>query len=400
MSTDSSRAGAVAPLYLAGFTTACGAHGVAVGLGLQAGDVGLALLGFGVMLALYDVAEVILKPVFGALSDRIGVIPVIVGGLVVFSVASVAAALFPMPIMLAVSRFVQGAAAAAFSPASSSAVARLAGPQRLGRYFGRYGGWKSLGYAVGPLLAAVMVTWSGIGGLYWLLAALSAAVAVAVLVKVPRLSVLARPRYTVADLWRQTADRTFLVPTLVLAASTAVLGVAVGYIPLLAVRAGLAPLVGAGAVAAIAVVASVAQPIVGQRHDGGRLSARAGTSGALVLAAVAVLAMAISANPAVLYLGSLLVGLAVGTATPLAYAQLAAATPPERLGRTMGNAELGREIGDAGGPILVGAVSAGTALPVGLAALGAVLLVAGAGSHRWGPGASRGQVAGSPRPAR
>nr|BFE41115.1 hypothetical protein GCM10017544_20710 [Microbacterium imperiale] len=47
----------------------------------------------------------------------------------------------------------QGAATAAFSPASSATVARLAGAGRTGRYFGRYGSWKSLGYTLGPLLA-------------------------------------------------------------------------------------------------------------------------------------------------------------------------------------------------------------------------------------------------------
>ncbi|MGH3575430.1 MAG: hypothetical protein ACRDUW_27030 [Pseudonocardiaceae bacterium] len=34
------------------------------------------------------------------------------------------------------------------------------------------------------------------------------------------------------------------------------------------------------------------------------------------------------------------------------------AAAPERLGQTMGAAEVGRELGDAGGPLLVGAVAA------------------------------------------
>jgi len=71
----------VAPLYLAGFTTAFGAHGIAAALGAETENIGLSILTFGILLALYDLAEVILKPVFGSLSDRIGVKPVIVGGL-------------------------------------------------------------------------------------------------------------------------------------------------------------------------------------------------------------------------------------------------------------------------------------------------------------------------------
>ncbi|MCL2850681.1 MAG: MFS transporter, partial [Micrococcales bacterium] len=78
----------LAPLYAAGFTTAFGAHSVAAGLGVQTADVGGSLIGFGVALAVYDLAEVILKPIFGALSDRVGVKPVIVAGLVGFALVS------------------------------------------------------------------------------------------------------------------------------------------------------------------------------------------------------------------------------------------------------------------------------------------------------------------------
>jgi hypothetical protein len=56
----------VAPLYAAGFVTAFGAHSVAAGLGATGEDVGPTLLRIGVLLALYDVAEVILKPIFAA----------------------------------------------------------------------------------------------------------------------------------------------------------------------------------------------------------------------------------------------------------------------------------------------------------------------------------------------
>jgi hypothetical protein len=50
---------------------------------------------------------------------------------------------------------------------------------------------------------------------------------------------------------------------------------------------------------------------------------------------------------------------------------LAAYTPPDRLGHTMGCAEIGRELGDAGGPLLVGATA--LTLPSGLLTLAATL---------------------------
>lgn len=76
----------------------------------------MSLLTFGLILALYDVAEVILKPIFGALSDRIGVKSVILGGLLFFALTSCAGILSPTPLVMAVARLGQGAGASAFSP--------------------------------------------------------------------------------------------------------------------------------------------------------------------------------------------------------------------------------------------------------------------------------------------
>jgi MFS family permease len=177
------------PLYAAGFTTAFGAHAVAAGLGAESADIGLSLLGLGILLALYDIAEVFLKPVFGALSDRIGPKPVIVGGLLAFSAASLIGLWADQPALLAAARLGQGMAASAFSPASSSSIARLAG-RKTGHYFGRYGSWKGLGYAIGPLLGALAILSGGFGFLFGILSALGLGVAVWTIVSVPQLKPL------------------------------------------------------------------------------------------------------------------------------------------------------------------------------------------------------------------
>lgn len=370
--TDPVPARGVAPLYLAGFTTAFGAHGIAAALGTRSADIGLTLLTFGAVLALYDVAEVVLKPVFGALSDRVGVKPVVVGGLVVFALVSVLGAVLTAPVFLALARLGQGAAASAFSPASSSAVARLAGPGAAGRFFGRYGAWKSLGYAIGPLLGAGLLAVGGMRALFVALAVLGLGAAVWALVAVPALPVLPRPRVTVADLVRQTTDRSFLVPTAVLAVTTGALGVAVGFLPLVSTELGFGALVSMGVVTTVALASSVTQPVVGRLRDAGRVDTGRGSAAGLVAVTVGTLLVAAVPHIVALYLGGLLVGLGVGLATPLAFAHLAATTPPERMGRTMGTAELGREVGDAGGPLLVGAVAVAVSLPAALLVLASV----------------------------
>ena len=369
-----------APLYAAGFVTAFGAHSIAAGLGAQSGDIGLTLLNLGILLALYDVSEVFLKPVFGALSDRIGAKPVIVGGLLAFAALSLIGLWAANPVMLALARLGQGAAASAFSPASSAMVARLSRGGKAGTFFGRYGSWKSLGYIIGPLIGAALIWAGGFALLFGTLAGLAAATALWVIAAVPHLDPLPRRRYTVLDLARQVGERRFLVPTLVLAASTAALGAAVGFLPALATRHGLDALAGTAAVSVLALGSVLTQPRVGTLRDRHRISDKKGTTAGLLLIAAGIGLLALAPGPVTIFVAAAAIGIGVGAATPLGFAHLADTTPPERMGRTMGSAELGRELGDAGGPLLVGGVATLTALPLGLGAL--ALLIAAAAIPR------------------
>ena len=382
--TAESRAtGVSAPLYAAGFVTAFGAHSIAAGLGAQSGNIGLTLLNLGILLALYDVSEVFLKPVFGALSDRVGAKPVIVGGLLAFAALSLIGLWAADPLMLALARLGQGAAASAFSPASSAMVARLARGGKAGTYFGRYGSWKSLGYIIGPLLGAGLILAGGFALLFGTLSLLAAATAVWVALAVPHLEPLPRQRYTVVDLARQVGERRFLVPTLVLAASTAALGAAVGFLPALATRHGLDAFAGTAAVSLLALGSVLAQPRIGRLRDRNRVTDNQGTTAGLLLIAAGVGLLALAPGPVTIFVAAAAIGTGVGVATPLGFAHLADTTPPERMGRTMGSAELGRELGDAGGPLLVGGVATLTALPLGLGAL--ALLIAAASIPRLAP---------------
>ncbi|MBT2534286.1 MFS transporter [Arthrobacter sp. ISL-48] len=364
-----------APLYAAGFVTAFGAHSIATGLGAQSGNIGLTILNLGILLAVYDVSEVFLKPVFGGLSDRIGAKPVIVGGLVGFAALSLIGLWAANPLILGLARLGQGAAASAFSPASSAMVARLAAGKNAGTYFGRYGSWKSLGYVIGPLLGAGLILAGGFALLFGVLSGLAAVTAVWVLVAVPHLEPLPRQRYTVLDLARQVTERRFLVPTVVLAASTGALGAAIGFLPALATRHGLDPIAGTAAVSVLAVASLLIQPRAGKLRDLRRISDTQGMTAGLLLTASGVAILALIPGPATLFIAAAAIGTGVGMATPLGFAHLADTTPPERIGRTMGSAELGRELGDAGGPLLVGGIATLTSLPFGLGAL-AVLIAA------------------------
>ncbi|WP_327580511.1 MFS transporter [Nonomuraea sp. NBC_00507] len=363
------------PLYAAGFTTAFGAHGVAASLGGQSPDAVTSLLVLGGLLALYDGAEVLLKPVFGTLADRIGARPVLLGGLVAFACASAVYALADNPGALWAARLGQGAAASAFSPSASALVARLNPAGTHGRAFGGYGFYKSLGYTLGPLLGGVLVWAGGLRLLFAVMAVLAAAVAVWAALTVPRVPPLPRTRQTVLDLARRLAERTFWQPTAALAAATAALSVGVGFLPVSGAAAGLGPVATGAAVSVLAACAAVVQPAAGRALDAGRITTRAGLAAGLAITAAG-LALAVVPGLAGVLASAVLIGAGTGLITPLGFAALAASTPQERLGQTMGTAELGRELGDAGGPLLVAAVATAATLAHGYAALALLLVIA------------------------
>ncbi|MFD8644594.1 MFS transporter [Streptomyces zaomyceticus] len=363
------------PLYAAGFTTAFGAHGIAASLGGFSEDAVTSLLILGGLLALYDGAEVLLKPLFGTLADRIGARPVLLGGLCAFAAASAVYAIADSPGWLWAARLGQGAAASAFSPSASALVARLNPAAKHGRAFGSYGFYKSIGYTLGPLLGGILVWAGGLRLLFTVMAVLAAAVAVWAALAVPVVPPLPKARQTVLDLARRLTSRTFLAPTAALAGATAALSVGVGFLPVSGRTAGLGTVATGAAVSLLALTAAVVQPMAGRALDEGRLTTRTGlTAGLLVTAAGLGCAML----PGLLGVlsGATLIGAGTGLITPLGFAALAAGTPRERLGQTMGSAELGRELGDAGGPLLVAAVATATALTYGFAAL-ALLLALG-----------------------
>ncbi|QIS19938.1 MFS transporter [Nocardia terpenica] len=362
------------PLYAAGFVTAFGAHSIAASLAGFTRTEHASLLTLGLLLAVYDGAEVLLKPVFGSLADRVGARPVLLGGLAAFAVASAAFVLAGNPGLVGVARFGQGAAAAAFSPAAGAMVARLTPDSGRGRAFGSYGAWKGVGYTLGPLLGGILVAVGGYRLLFTILAVLAAVVAVWAGIVVPAVAVLPRTRQTVLDLARRLAGGSFLRPTAALAGATAALAVGVGFLPSIGARHGMGPLATGAVVSLLAATAALVQPRTGRARDTGRLPDRIGMTAGLLLAATGAAMAALVPAVAGIMLAALLMGAGTGLITPLGFAQLAATSPPERLGRTMGAAEVGRELGDAGGPLLVGVIATAATLDTGLLTLAALLL--------------------------
>lgn len=365
---------ALLAVYAAGFVTAFSAHAVAANLGRYALGRHASLVDLGVLLAIYDGAEIVLKPVFGGLADRIGPKPVLLGGLLAFAMASAAFVLAGDPSLLGVARLAQGSAAAAFSPAAGALVALRGGAGRRGRSFGGYGAAKSLGYLSGPVAGGALVLSGGYGLLFGLIAAIALAVAVAAWVAVPSDSPVPRARETLVGLFRRLSNRSFVGPVAVLAAVTAATSAAVGFFPVQGARENLSSLATGAVVSLVAAAAIIVQLRAGKALDNGRLHPAAAGLG--LGAAALGLALAGAPSPLSLIAGSLLVGTGVGLATPVGFANLARSAPPGRMGQTMGAGEVGRELGDAGGPLVVGALGP-IGLGAGLVSLAGILALIG-----------------------
>ncbi|WP_052663640.1 DHA2 family efflux MFS transporter permease subunit [Psychromicrobium lacuslunae] len=96
-------------------------------------------------------------PISGWASGRFGIRRTWLVALSLLTVSSVAVALAPSLPLLIVFRIIQGLGAGALEPVMLTALARAAGPARMGRVMGIAGASMSLGPLVGPLLGGLLV---------------------------------------------------------------------------------------------------------------------------------------------------------------------------------------------------------------------------------------------------
>jgi MFS transporter, DHA2 family, methylenomycin A resistance protein len=140
-------------------------NGIAEDLGMGSGELSWAV-------GIYLLAASAFIVVGGRLGDMFGERPVLIAGLVVFSVAALAIALADAPWVVIAGRFGQGLAAAIMMPATM-AVLRLAyPPERQGFALGIWGAVGGAAFAVGPLIGGVLTDaaswrWVWWGSLAW-----------------------------------------------------------------------------------------------------------------------------------------------------------------------------------------------------------------------------------------
>ena len=131
----------------------------------------------GLAVGILAIGEIIFKTPFGLWADRVGKLKVMILGLVIFSIASFCYLFINNPLLITFIRFMQGVGIAAYSPASIALVADLFAKSK-GQSLGIYNTIKGVGYALGPIVGGIIVsTKLGLPFLFLLSGALAVVIA-------------------------------------------------------------------------------------------------------------------------------------------------------------------------------------------------------------------------------
>ena len=119
----------------------------------------------GLLVTSYNVTSSMMQPVFGWLSDRFGFVIHVSVSLLISAVFISGMGLSGNFYLLLVFAALAALGHAAFHPNALSLVARFCNAGNRGRLISVFVVGGNLGYAAGPILAAVIVTWYGLAGL-------------------------------------------------------------------------------------------------------------------------------------------------------------------------------------------------------------------------------------------
>lgn len=360
-----------------GFVTSFGAHIVAVNLPYYIEQVGAGLVMIGLLIAIYDVAEIIAKPVFGALADRSGMKKTMQAGIIVFILASLLYLILP-PKMLIVIRLLQGTGAAALS-AVSLAMVGFYYKEKKGRAFGIYNAIKGIGYVLSPVVGGAIILKQSFSGIFLA----SAGVGVlALLVSF----LLPKPEDHVENVFKADDDdlsfKAFFTVFrdaqlwpwyIVIVVNMFFMGVLFGFLPVYAKALHFSAMQNGILMSVVAIAYLGIQPLAGRLADGMNqvLLMRIG----LAVSGVCTLLIPFS-GIYTLPVAGVLAGMGIGTVWTNSDTLVSGLSQDGKLGATMGAAGSFKELGDMIGPLLMGLLSQWLGLTAGFIICGALGMIA------------------------
>jgi MFS family permease len=360
-------------LGFVGFVTSFGAHIVAVNLPVYAKQVGVGIAMIGLLIAVYDLAEIVGKPTFGAIADRAGMKKTMLLGIVVF-VASSLAYLWSRPQLLLLIRFLQGVGAAALSSVSLALVGIYYKETR-GYAYGIYNTIKGAGYVISPLVGSALILRKNFGYLFIASAAVGVVAFLASLF-LPDVKDKTRP-FEEEELSFKSVLSLLRAPILwrwclVIVVNMFFVSILFGFVPVYLYSLGYKPEVAGVFLSVLALSYLLVQPLAGWLAD--KYEARTIVLGGIVMSVLAVLLIPFTKGVPLAVI-SIVAGLGSGTVWTNSDAAVSSLAKDGRLGATMGIAGSFKEFGDMVGPILIGVLSQAYGLTVAFTACGVLGLL-------------------------
>jgi MFS family permease len=362
-----------------GFATSFGAHIVAVNLPFYAEKVGFGLTMIGLLIAIYDFAEIVAKPLFGGLADKKGMKKALYLGIIIFILASLLYPFVP-PKFLIVVRFLQGLGGASLSAVSLAMVGTLYKDNK-GKAFGIYNAIKGLGYVVSPIIGGAIVMKSNFGGIFYACAAIGfIALLLAFTLPADKQKGSAAfddddDDFSFKSLFAVFKNKTLAPWFLIIVINMFFVGILFGFLPVRIHELGYNPFDTGLLLSVTTVSYLLVQPVAGWLAD---------KYNQVMILRLGMLLSIVSTAAIPFVTGTLLIitcivaGIGIGVVWTNSDALVSKLAKENEMGATMGVAGSFKELGDMIGPLLMGVISQALGLKWGFvicAVLGGIALL-------------------------
>lgn len=373
--TEPSRYKYLVILAVSGFVTSFGAHIVATNLPVYAEAVGVGAFVIGLLIGVYDFAELFAKPFAGFIADKRGMKLTLLVGLAIFIAGSLLF-LAISPSLLLLIRFIQGLGAAALSTVSISLVAKYFKEGR-GKAFGIYNAIKGAGYVISPALGGFLAHAYGFSSIFIVSAGVGAAALFLALFLPADQDDNDELEDDDDDISLKDFFQIFREPRLlpiyaVIVINMFMVGILFGFLPVYLFGIGYTAVESGTVVSVVTLSYLLVQPLAGYLAD--RMEIRITVFFGLLLAALSIIAVTFTSGVLLIFVG-ILAGIGVGTVWTNSDTLVSSLVDEDRLGASMGAAQSFKEFGDMVGPVLIGLLTQLYGVRVGFVACGGLAFV-------------------------